>query len=191
MRRLLKSNIGGNIANKAKIKKIAQRLKNAFTISVLLGLTWVFGFLAIHRARMAFQLLFCVANSFQGVLVFVLFCLIQEDVQKVIMMTACCVSQDEQMKKMALSSGKKGKSVSSVSNASYSVGYLPSMSYSAEDNTATLKSNMYDVPDYTDNNYEAIDNQNDSNKVNLRFSDESHRHDDLYANDLHPYSNIN
>ena len=106
-------------------------------------------------------------------------------------MKACCGSQDGQMKKSELSSGKKGKSVSSVSNASYSAGYLPSMSYSAEDNTATLKSNMYDVPVYTDNNYEDIDNRNDSNKVSLRFSDESHRHNDLYANDLHPYSSIN
>ena len=56
--------------------------QNAVTISVLLGITWIFGFLAIDEATFAFQLLFCLFNAFQGFIVFLLFCLRQEDVRK-------------------------------------------------------------------------------------------------------------
>ena len=58
------------------------RLQNALVMSVLLGLTWVFGFLAIDEATFIFQLLFCVFNSIQGLLVFFLFCLRSQDVRK-------------------------------------------------------------------------------------------------------------
>ena len=56
--------------------------QNALAISVLLGLTWIFGFLAIDDATFTFQLLFCLFNAFQGVVVFLMFCLRQEDVRK-------------------------------------------------------------------------------------------------------------
>ena len=51
-------------------------------MSVLLGLTWTFGFLAIDDATFIFQLLFCACNSIQGFLVFTLFCLRSQDVRK-------------------------------------------------------------------------------------------------------------
>jgi len=38
----------------------------------ILGLTWVFGFLAINDARLPFQYLFCITNSFQGLVIFLL-----------------------------------------------------------------------------------------------------------------------
>ena len=69
---------------KPGVKDISQRLFNAFAVSILLGITWMFGFFAIEEARMVFQLLFCICNSFQGVLIFILFCYAQKDVRKII-----------------------------------------------------------------------------------------------------------
>ncbi|XP_072026659.1 adhesion G-protein coupled receptor G7-like [Amphiura filiformis] len=77
--------------NTAKFKdtnrkeEIYARLQNAITISVLLGLTWVFGFLAmIPGATETFQVLFCIFNSLQGLMIFILFCCRAEDVRKVL-----------------------------------------------------------------------------------------------------------
>ncbi|XP_072035390.1 adhesion G-protein coupled receptor G6-like [Amphiura filiformis] len=82
MRRLFKANLGGTVQQKSKAAQISRRLQNAFAISILMGLTWVFGFFAIDGAKFIFSLIFCLFNSFQGVVVFVLFCVRQEDVKK-------------------------------------------------------------------------------------------------------------
>ena len=82
MHHLLRANLGGTVTQKSKADQISQRLQNAFAISVLTGLTWVFGFFTIEGAKFVFSFLFCVCNSFQGVAVFALFCLRQEDVKK-------------------------------------------------------------------------------------------------------------
>ena len=50
-------------------------MRGAFTVMVLLGITWVFGPLAIKEAKLVFNYLFCVLNSLQGFLIFVLRCL--------------------------------------------------------------------------------------------------------------------
>ncbi|XP_022106239.1 adhesion G protein-coupled receptor A2-like isoform X2 [Acanthaster planci] len=74
-------------------QQISKRLQNAAGISVLLGLTWCFGFLAINEAVFAFQLIFCLANSFQGVAVFIMFCVRREEVRTGIapyMKRLCC-----------------------------------------------------------------------------------------------------
>lgn len=47
-------------------------VKAAFTILVLLGLTWIFGFLAIDDARLPFQYLFTIFCSLQGFFIFLL-----------------------------------------------------------------------------------------------------------------------
>ncbi|XP_071959942.1 uncharacterized protein [Antedon mediterranea] len=63
---------------------VIKRLQNAVAVSVLLGLTWFFGFLAIDAdssSRDAFQLLFCVFNSLQGLFIFLLFCVRQKDIR--------------------------------------------------------------------------------------------------------------
>ena len=46
-----------------------------------MGLTWLFGFFAIEDAEFVFSLIFCLCNSFQGVVIFVLFCACQDDVK--------------------------------------------------------------------------------------------------------------
>ncbi|XP_072041705.1 adhesion G-protein coupled receptor G7-like [Amphiura filiformis] len=65
-------------------RALITRLRNIIAISTVLGLTWVFGFLAIDKATFAFQILFCVFNSLQGVFIFILFCVMQPDVKQAV-----------------------------------------------------------------------------------------------------------
>ncbi|CAG5131173.1 unnamed protein product, partial [Candidula unifasciata] len=51
------------------------QIRGAFTVMFLLGITWVFGPLAINEAQTAFSYLFCICNSLQGFLIFVFRCL--------------------------------------------------------------------------------------------------------------------
>ena len=50
-----------------------QEARRGFVIIVLLGLTWIFGILAIGEAKLALQWLFCIFNTLQGFFIF-LFC---------------------------------------------------------------------------------------------------------------------
>ena len=76
-------------ADKSHVKEIGQRMLNAFSVSLILGITWIFGFVAVHEVRFVFQLIFCICNSFQGVLIFILFCLAQRDVRKLLAQKCC------------------------------------------------------------------------------------------------------
>ncbi|XP_004364290.1 hypothetical protein CAOG_03451 [Capsaspora owczarzaki ATCC 30864] len=63
----------------AKDRKLlgAEERNNArvlLTIFLMLGITWVFGVLAIDSATTALQYLFVIFNSFQGFLIFVFYC---------------------------------------------------------------------------------------------------------------------
>ncbi|XP_022097501.1 uncharacterized protein LOC110982977 isoform X2 [Acanthaster planci] len=78
MRSLLK------VREVSRSQQISKRLQNAVGISVLMGLTWVFGFLAIDKATFAFQLIFCLTNSLQGVVVCIMFCIRREEVRTAI-----------------------------------------------------------------------------------------------------------
>ena len=51
-----------------------QQAKRAAAILSVLGLTWLFGVLAIKDAKLVFQYFFCIFNSIQGVLVFLFYC---------------------------------------------------------------------------------------------------------------------
>ncbi|XP_071797063.1 uncharacterized protein [Asterias amurensis] len=77
----------------SRSEQITKRLQNAVGISALMGLTWCFGFLAIEGATFAFQLLFCLFNSLQGVVVFVMFCARREEVRAAVapyLKRICC-----------------------------------------------------------------------------------------------------
>ncbi|XP_038077173.1 uncharacterized protein LOC119745021 [Patiria miniata] len=70
---------GGN----SKRAKVVKRLQNMASVSVLLGLTWVFGLLSIFKASSsAFQWIFAVVNFLQGLLIFLLFVVRQEKVRE-------------------------------------------------------------------------------------------------------------
>lgn len=49
----------------------AVQVRGAFTVMTLLGVTWIFGVLAVGEARTVFQYVFCVCNSMQGFLIFI------------------------------------------------------------------------------------------------------------------------
>ncbi|XP_055884146.1 adhesion G protein-coupled receptor E2-like isoform X3 [Biomphalaria glabrata] len=51
------------------------QIRGAFTVMFLLGITWVFGPLAINEAKLVFSYIFCICNSLQGFLIFVFRCL--------------------------------------------------------------------------------------------------------------------
>ena len=86
--------MSGNAPDRIKSKQeTVKRLQNAFAMTVLMGLTWVFGFFAIEDAQFVFSLIFCLCNSFQGLVLFLLFCARQEDVKKTIrpyIQRLCC-----------------------------------------------------------------------------------------------------
>ncbi|KAJ8040036.1 Adhesion G-protein coupled receptor G4 [Holothuria leucospilota] len=65
-------------SNRSKTRHLRSRLQNAVAISVLLGLTWSFGFLSFGNMRLIFNALFCICNSLQGFAIFVLFCVRQK-----------------------------------------------------------------------------------------------------------------
>ena len=56
-----------------------QHARRGAAILVLLGLTWVFGVLAICDAKSVFQYLFCIFNSIQGLLVFIFYCVLSSE----------------------------------------------------------------------------------------------------------------
>ncbi|XP_037528981.1 adhesion G protein-coupled receptor E2 [Rhipicephalus sanguineus] len=49
----------------------AAQVRGAFTVMTLLGVTWIFGLFAVGEAKTVFQYVFCVCNSMQGFLIFV------------------------------------------------------------------------------------------------------------------------
>lgn len=53
----------------------AAQVRGALMVMVLLGVTWIFGALALGPGRVVFAYVFCIANSMQGFLIFTLRCL--------------------------------------------------------------------------------------------------------------------
>ena len=56
-------------------------MANITGIAFLFGLTWLFGALTVVNFNQAFQILFSLANSFQGFLIFIFFCVLNSDVR--------------------------------------------------------------------------------------------------------------
>ena len=61
---------------------IISQARIAFACNVLLGITWTFALLAVGKATMYFQWLFCIFNSLQGFFIFVFYTLRNQDVKK-------------------------------------------------------------------------------------------------------------
>ena len=67
-----------------------QRLRRAFGIMILMGLTWLFGAIAVEDLRLVFQYIFAVCNSLQGFAIFVFYCLSQKNVRDAWMAFLTC-----------------------------------------------------------------------------------------------------
>ena len=58
-------------------------IKSAVVLFPLLGVTWLFGILALDRKTIAFQYLFAIFNSLQGFFIFIFHCLLNSEVRSV------------------------------------------------------------------------------------------------------------
>ncbi|XP_066023553.1 adhesion G protein-coupled receptor L2-like isoform X1 [Pocillopora verrucosa] len=67
--------------NPSKMKTFRKTLKSFLILSPLLGLTWVFGLLAVTDAGLVFQYVFTILNSTQGMLIFLLHVLRNSEVR--------------------------------------------------------------------------------------------------------------
>ena len=56
-------------------------MANITGVAFLFGLTWLFGALTVVNLDHAFQVLFTLANSFQGFIIFIFFCVLNSDVR--------------------------------------------------------------------------------------------------------------
>ncbi|KAK6186540.1 hypothetical protein SNE40_008560 [Patella caerulea] len=62
-----------NNLNTTGLQHSVTNIRASFCCFIYLGLTWVFGFLAISDARLPFQYIFTVLSSLQGFLICILF----------------------------------------------------------------------------------------------------------------------
>lgn len=65
--------------DKSNIHIAMIRVRRAFGIMLLMGLTWAFGFGTASSARLEFSYLFSVCNALQGFAIFVFYCLAQKN----------------------------------------------------------------------------------------------------------------
>ncbi|XP_069101076.1 uncharacterized protein [Argopecten irradians] len=84
-------------SNQSKQKIAITNLQAAITSFVLLGLTWLLGYLAIADARVVFQYAFTILNSLQGFFIFVLFVARKKQVRDQWLIVCCC--KDPKMEK--------------------------------------------------------------------------------------------
>ena len=75
---------------KKKRSETWRQVQDLFAFTILLGLTWVFGFLAIGGVRFLFNVLFLVFNSLQGLFVFLMFGVRQKLVRDEWVRCLCC-----------------------------------------------------------------------------------------------------
>ncbi|XP_022794346.1 adhesion G-protein coupled receptor D1-like [Stylophora pistillata] len=67
--------------NPSKMKILRKTLRSFIILSPLLGLTWIFGLLAVTDAGLEFQYIFTILNSSQGMLIFLLHVLRNSEVR--------------------------------------------------------------------------------------------------------------
>nr|XP_006816542.1 PREDICTED: G-protein coupled receptor 126-like [Saccoglossus kowalevskii] len=70
----------------------AAQLRGSVSLFVLLGITWALAILAISEAGLVVNYLFAIANTLQGLFIFIFFCALKKDVQKEWrnMFCSCC-----------------------------------------------------------------------------------------------------
>ncbi|XP_048742170.2 adhesion G protein-coupled receptor B1-like isoform X2 [Ostrea edulis] len=76
---IMKPRFKGSIGKNEKEKVSPAQVRGAFTVMVLLGVTWVFGPVAIKESKIVFNYLFTILNSLQGFLIFVFRCLLNTE----------------------------------------------------------------------------------------------------------------
>eukprot|EP00057_Strongylocentrotus_purpuratus_P010654 XP_011665128.1 PREDICTED: G-protein coupled receptor 126 [Strongylocentrotus purpuratus] len=86
VRQLMKSsNLAGRVKREAKVERREniERVQNAICILLLIGLTWITGyFLMIREFSQVVEPIFIILNSFQGLFIFLLYCVRKPMVRK-------------------------------------------------------------------------------------------------------------
>ncbi|KAK3719200.1 hypothetical protein RRG08_061509 [Elysia crispata] len=73
-----------------KANQTMVNLRACFISFCMLGLTWIFGFLAIEHARLGFQILFCMTSSLQGFFIFLMITARDRQVRRFWLDNVCC-----------------------------------------------------------------------------------------------------
>ncbi|XP_053386553.1 uncharacterized protein LOC123538400 [Mercenaria mercenaria] len=72
----------GMVSNQSDRKMAFLHFQAGISILVILGLTWVFGFLTVDSTRIVFHYLFAIFNAFQGFFIFLLFTSREKQIRK-------------------------------------------------------------------------------------------------------------
>ena len=86
---------GSKVTADRKAGGLRQARRSA-AIFVVLGLTWLFGVLAVNDAKLAFQYLFCIFNSTQGFLVFIFYCVLSVETRAKYKVLFCRKEKDSE-----------------------------------------------------------------------------------------------
>ena len=79
------SSVSSGNSNKTPMTETTRMISEAritFACNVLLGTTWIFALLAVGKATLFFQWLFCVFNSLQGFFIFYFYTVRNQDIKK-------------------------------------------------------------------------------------------------------------
>ncbi|KAL4217408.1 hypothetical protein ACF0H5_023858 [Mactra antiquata] len=72
----------GMASNQSERKMALLHVQAAISILVILGITWLFGFLTVDTTRIVFHYLFAIFNAFQGIFIFLLFTFREKQIRK-------------------------------------------------------------------------------------------------------------
>lgn len=78
---ILRPKFKGQVGKNTSDSLNPAQIRGAFTVMTLLGVTWVFGPLAINEAKLVINYVFTVLNSLQGFLIFVFRCCFNPEVR--------------------------------------------------------------------------------------------------------------
>ncbi|XP_012558749.2 uncharacterized protein LOC100198758 isoform X1 [Hydra vulgaris] len=65
-----------------EFKRLRKMARLTLLLMPIFGLTWVFGLLAINQQTIIFQYIFTATNSFQGLFIFICYCLLNNEVKR-------------------------------------------------------------------------------------------------------------
>ncbi|XP_060069892.1 uncharacterized protein LOC132549924 [Ylistrum balloti] len=105
-------------SNQSERKRALMNFWAAISIFVLLGLTWIFGYMAIEDARIPFQYIFTICNAFQGFFIFLLFITRDPQVRKE--WTAMCCEKKKDHTRYDSTTGSRSKDATAFSDLSSS-----------------------------------------------------------------------
>ncbi|KAK7503239.1 hypothetical protein BaRGS_00005504 [Batillaria attramentaria] len=105
----------GQQLSQAQSKTSAQRLRGATGVFILLGLTWVFGFLSIDKASLVFSYLFAIFNTLQGLFIFLFYAVLRKESRDA-WRQLCCRSEDEAVSRGTTSTNDVTKGVTSAND---------------------------------------------------------------------------